>query len=179
MRTDLRKALVVALLGFLLITFGERAKAKAQHHSEVEMEGYQPVSYCELMRHPKEYDGKSVAVRTTYRYGFEWQEMFCVKCRDQGKTWLEFAAETSSAVRRALGKAPRHQGTLNATFFGTFRGTKGPYGDGGYAFRFDLRSVKGVEVVSKNGWTPERLSANEQKKLCQGDEEPTAIKKNQ
>lgn len=80
-------------------------------------------------------------------------------------------------VRRALSKAPQHQGTLNATFYGTFRGTKGPYGDGGHPFRFDVKSVRAVEVVSKDGWAPERLSASEQQKHCQGDEQPTANEK--
>jgi hypothetical protein len=175
MKTNFRSALTVSLLASLWIAFGGGATAKAQQHGEADMAGYTPVSYCELVRHPKEYDGKNVAVRASYRYGFEWQEMFCIKCRDQGKTWLEFEAETASAVRRALGKAPRHQGTLNATFYGTFRGAKGPYGDGGYVFRFDVKSVKAVEIVSKDGWAPERLSASEQQKLCLGDEEKPPV----
>jgi hypothetical protein len=168
MKTNFRSALTVTLLAW--IAFGEGTTAKGQH-GEADMAGYTPVSYCELVRYPKEYDGKIVAVRATYRYGFEWQELLCIKCRDQRKTWLEFEAEPASGVRRALGKAPRHQGTLNATFYGTFRGTKGPYGDGGYVFRFDVKFIKGVEIVSKDGWAPEHLSASEQQKLCQGDEE--------
>lgn len=150
------------------------ATAEAQHNG-TNMTGYTPVSYCELVHHAKEYDGKSVAVAAAYRYGFEWQEMFCMKCRNSGKTWLEFETETASAVRRTLHKAPQHQGTLNATFYGTFRGTKGPYGDGGYAFRFDVKSVKAVEIISKNGWAPERLSESVQRKLCQGDEEKPPV----
>jgi hypothetical protein len=176
MKMNFRKALIV-LFGSLSITFVERPVASAQKHGETDMAGYMPVSYCELIRHPKEYDGKNIAVRATYRYGFEWQEMFCMRCRDDGKTWLEFGTDTPAGVRRALGKAPRHQGTLNATFYGTFRGSKGPYGDGGYAFRFDVKAVKGVETVSKDGWAPERLSASEQQKLCQGEQKPTAVEK--
>lgn len=130
---------------------------------------FTPVSYCDLVRHPKEHDGKQVAVWATYRYGFEWQEMYCVKCRDEGKTWLEFEEETAPAVRHALGRAPRYQGTLNATFYGTFHGTKGPYGDGAYPFRFDVKSVEAVDLVSRAGWPPQSLSASEQQRLCQGD----------
>ncbi len=177
MKTHFRSALTAVLLGCLWIVLWGGATAGAQQHGEADMAGYTPVSYCELVRHPKEYDGKNVAVLATYRYGFEWQEMFCMKCRDQGKTWLEFETESASAIRRALGKAPRHQGTLNATFYGTFRGTKGPYGDGGYVFRFDVKSVKAVDIVSKDGWAPERLSASEQQKLCQGDEKETAAER--
>jgi hypothetical protein len=162
----------------LAIAFGVVPIVNAQQqHGDTDTASYTPVSYCELIRHPAEYDGKRVAVRATYRYGFEWQELFGLKCRDTGKTWLEFETETAATVRRALSKAPQHQGTLNATFYGTFRGTKGPYGDGGYPFRFDVKSVRAVEVVSKDGWAPERLSASEQQKLCQGDEQPTANEK--
>ena len=121
-----------------------------------------PVSYCELIRHAKQYDGKDVSVRAAYRYGSESQEMFATKCRDQGKTWLEFKAGT-------LGNAARHQGTFNATFYGTFHATKGRHDDGGYDFRFDAKSVKAVKIVSTNGSAPELLPARERKRLLRGD----------
>jgi hypothetical protein len=162
--------MMVPVLGSLCVLLAAGKTAKAQGTSQANTAGYSPVSYCELIRHPKDYDGKKVAVRATYRYGFEWQELFGVKCRDQGRTWLEFGADSASATRRALAKAPNHQGTLNATFYGTFQASKGPFGDGGYAFKFDVQSVKAVEVISKDGWAPERLSTSEQQRLCQGDE---------
>jgi len=98
--------------------------AKAQSRGDGDVSTYTPVSYCELIRHAVQYDGRRVAVRASYRYGFEWQEMFCMKCRDHGKTWLEFESDTSSSVRRALRKARpgRARSTPHSTeYFGQNR----------------------------------------------------------
>jgi hypothetical protein len=162
----LERVLAVALMAFMRDGAWKSSTASLQLESA--MPTYVSVSYCDLVRRPYEYDGKGVAVWATYRYGFEWQELFCVKCRGDRKTWLEFV-EMPPDVHRALSLAPRHEGTLNATFQGTFRGTGGPFGDGGYAFGFDVRSVRGIEVVSRKGWAPQRLSTAEQGKLCQGE----------
>jgi hypothetical protein len=164
MRHLLLNAPAMVLVTYLSITIGYAPALRAQEHA------YLPVSYCELVQKPMDYDGKKVAVRASYRYGFEWQEMFCMRCRAARKTWLEFEAGAAAGVRHALAKAPHDQGTLNATFYGIFRGVRGPYGDGGYDFKFDLTSATAVEVVSRQGWVPERLTHNEQKKLCQGDD---------
>lgn len=141
--------------------------ARTQSKSNQELEGYTQVSYCDLIRNLKEYENKRVAVSASYRYGFEWQELFCMKCRGQGKTWLEFNEKTADAVRHALRKAPRDHGIINATFYGTLDGSNGPYGDGGYSYRFDVESIKDVKVVYRDGRAPELLPADVQKQLCQ------------
>jgi hypothetical protein len=117
------------------------------------------VAYCDLVTNPDKYDGKEVTVHATYRYGFEWQEIFCMECRKIAKTWLEFDEELKSDFKSKLKKFPRDQGTVNAIFTGTFHSSKGPYGDGGYRFRFDVRTISSVEVVSKEGRDPEHLPA--------------------
>lgn len=144
-----------------------RAVVNSENQNGSKMTGYPQVSYCDLISHPQEYDGKQVAVRASYRYGFEFQEMFCLKCRGQGKTWLEFGFEAAPNVRRALRKAPNDHGTVNAVFYGTFRGRRGPYGDGGYAYKLDLEFLKDVKVVYREGMAPDLLPSNVQKQLCQ------------
>jgi hypothetical protein len=163
-----RSMSLVALLCALGLIHEAFVLAGVQKRSDVRTGNFMRVNYCDLVGNPNAYDGKTVTVGATYRYGFEWQELFCVQCRDQGKTWLEFDPDSMAAIRRALNKAPRNQGTLNARFYGVFRSAQGPYGDGGYTYRFDLNFVEGVEIVSKSGGSPESLSANEQKKLCGG-----------
>lgn len=132
---------------------------------------YMVTQYCDLIQNPKKYDGKNVAVRAAYRYGIEWQELFGMKCLGQGKTWLEFASKNNENTHRTLRKAPRDQGTFNATFYGKFNSADGPHGDGSYVFKFEVESVKDIKIVSKNGWEPNRLSEKERKKIYQGNEE--------
>jgi hypothetical protein len=142
-----------------------RAQSRGKH-----VEEYTRAAFCELVRNPKEYDGKYVVVHASYRYGYEWQEVLGMNCRGQARTWLEFDDDTKSNVRHAFAKAPRHLGIVNATFYGVFQGSRGPYGDGSYAYELVVRSVKNIEVVSKTGVVPEQLSPAEQRKLSRGDE---------
>ncbi len=155
------------LLACLPLTYPSWMTASTQRESNQEIEGYTQVSYCDLIRNLKEYEHRRVAVSASYRYGFEWQELFCMRCRDQGKTWLEFNEKTANAVRRSLRKAPPDHGIINATFYGILDGSNGPYGDGGYSYRFDVELVKDVEVVYRDGRAPELLPADVQKRLCQ------------
>ena len=126
---------------------------------------YVAVSYCDLMRNPRDFHGKRVAVAATYRYGFEWQELFCLACRSD-RTWLEFPREPVQPIK--FQKAPREQGTINATFYGTFVGQRGSYGDGGFQYRFDLDFIRNDRLVSKSGSDPNALPPEVRARVCQG-----------
>src|SRR5215475_6553753 len=161
------RATAVLLITCLLFTCPSWITANTQSESNRELEGYTQVSYCDLIRDLKKYENKRVAVSASYRYGFEWQELFCMGCRGQVKTWLEVTEKNANAFRRALRKAPRDHGIINATFYGIIDGSNGPYGDGGYSYRFDVELVKDVKVVYRDGRAPELLPADVQKQLCQ------------
>jgi hypothetical protein len=60
------------------------------------------VTFCDLVRNPDKYDGHEVSVRATYRYGFEWQELYCLDCKDKGKAWLEAPFDLDDAAIRPL-----------------------------------------------------------------------------
>jgi hypothetical protein len=127
---------------------------------------YAEVAYCDLVRDAARYDGKRVRVSASYRYGFEWQEIYCVTCRDAGKTWLEFPQDPPKGMKRALKGAPKGQGTLNAIFKGVFQAKPGSFGDGGYKFRLVLEYVSAVHVVSRSGGVPDVLTETERHRLC-------------
>lgn len=126
---------------------------------------YLNVDYCKLVRDPATYDHKRVTVTATYRYGFEWQELYCLKCRDSGKTWVEIPNDPPSELKRALRGLPKWTGTLNGTFRGVFH-SKGGFGDGGYKFALAVEHIDAVSVVSRSGAVPEALSASERSKVC-------------
>jgi hypothetical protein len=181
MKMNLRNAFKYTLFWLSLLLAWRGQYAIAGDRDLINLAGYIPVQYCELVQHWNEYDGKNVAIRASYRYGFEWREIFGMKCLEQ-ITWAEFEPESDSAeksIDRAMRKIPRQQGTINATFYGTFKGTKGHrYGHlGGYAFGFDVKFIEDVEVVSKDDLIPPKLSVKEQNKLCQGNEQPKTVGK--
>ena len=78
------------------------------------------VSFCDLVRSPEKYDGKVVSIRATYRYGFEWQQLYCIDCLDRGKAWLEIPPDLDNTSDKALRRAPKGAGIVNLTVQGVF-----------------------------------------------------------
>ena len=127
-----------------------------------------PLDLCDLIDRPQAFDGKRVTLRASYRYGFEWQEIYCLQCRPLAKVWLAIPTELPKTVQRSLNRLPKNQGTINATFTGIFHGTRSAFGDGGYQYQLDLEGLEKVEVISKSGAVPDALQTGERAKLCKG-----------
>jgi hypothetical protein len=126
------------------------------------------LDFCEVINRPAVFDGKRVSVRASYRYGFEWQEVYCLECRSLAKVWLAIPPELPKGVQKNLNRLPKNQGTINATFTGVFHGSRSAFGDGGYQYQLDLESLERVVVVPKSGAVPEALPATERAKICHG-----------
>jgi hypothetical protein len=125
------------------------------------------VEYCNLVRNPEKYDGKNITVQATYRYGFEWAEMYCVDCRDVGKTWVQLDQDDWVGSKSSLKRLPKNAGTVNAVFSGTFHSADAHYGHlGAYRFMFTVRSLTKVEKVYNDGRVPEQLPPDARKKAC-------------
>lgn len=154
--------LVLSLLLISSVGFGQKTQVKTTDGST------NVVSYCDLIRSPTNYEGKDVTVRASYRYGYEWQELFCLNCLDLGKMWLEFSDDLTKDSKRRLNILPKHQGTMNATFSGIFH--SGTYGDGSYRFQLTVKSITEVKLVSRTGWDPNLLPPDKRKKLCGSEE---------
>ncbi len=86
-----------------------------------------PILFCDLVRDPAKYNGRTVEVRATYRYGFEWHEFYCLDCLDKGKAWLELPDDMDDASLKELKRAPKGAGIVNVTVRGVFlsRGREG------------------------------------------------------
>ena len=110
------------------------------------------VAYCDLVRHPDKYNGKEVSVRATYKYGFEWEELYCLECKEKGKTWLELIpASLDKASEKALNRVPKGAGIVNVTVQGGFTLVSGGHFGhlNGYPYKFVASKVSNVEVVVK------------------------------
>lgn len=123
------------------------------------------VAFCDLVSNPGKYNGKEITTRATFRYGFEWQEVFCLKCDVDSRVWLEFSEDLTEKSKAALKKAPKDYGIINAVFTGTFR-TSGPYGDGGYKFELEVKEARNVEVVFKGSEHQNVLPSSVRKRMC-------------
>jgi hypothetical protein len=112
-------------------------------HSQV------PISFCDLLGNSEKYDGKEVTVRATYRYGFEWQELYCLDCLVKDKVWLEFGSDLDDSSHKALRRAPKGAGIVNLTVQGTFK-SGGSFGRlAGYRYELTARNIRDVVVVQK------------------------------
>lgn len=145
--------------GFLLITLLSLGTAAPAQRL---------VPLCDLLRNPTAYSGREVTVRATYRYGFEWQELYCLDCLDMGKAWLEVFSELDPVSERALKKMPEGAGVVNVTVEGTFM-SGSTYGhQNAYRYKFVARRISNVAVVLKGMRAPAEERAAEQHWACGG-----------
>jgi len=90
---------------------------------------------------------KEVRVRAIYRVGFEWSELYSLKCPNAPRVWVNFSDDwkghTEKAARKQLG---RGEGTYGLTFIGIIGGSGGHMG----AFPMTLR-VTSVETATRFG----------------------------
>jgi hypothetical protein len=126
------------------------------------------VSFCDLVRNPEQYDGKTVTVRATYKYGFEWQQFYCLDCLDRGKAWLELPDDLDQVSSKALKRAPKGAGIVNLTAEGVFMG-RGNFGHmNGYHYKFVAHQVRDVVVVLKGMKRPAEEEKAQKRWACGG-----------
>jgi hypothetical protein len=110
----------------------------------------QAVSYCDLVKAPQHFAGKRIRVRAIYKYGFEIQRLDSPACcPERGvKIWVEIETDLEADSLKAFHKFPKGMGLALATFEGMFE-SGGPYGDGGYHFKFTVDKIEKLETVAK------------------------------
>jgi hypothetical protein len=128
------------------------------------------VDYCRIVEQPSAFQNTDLTVSATYRYGFEWSELYCMACLNPGRTWVDFDPSVEDSTPSAFLKRLRQSSdlgrTANVVFTGRFQ-APGSYGHGNaYRFRFLVRFVREVKIVFKDGRVPEQLPADAQSKVC-------------
>jgi hypothetical protein len=106
----------------------------------------QIVEYCQLVRAPSSFVGKRIRIRAVYSYMFEVSRLkppACCPDRDV-PIWVDFNEELEGSSRKLFHKFPKGMGFVLATFEGTLQGG-GPYGDGGYRFKFAVDKIENLE----------------------------------
>ena len=139
------------LLIFLTLLFA------GSHQQPVESTSIQTVSYCELVSNPKLYVGKTVRIKATYEWGFEWQFLYNRECMNrENRAWVEFVDEDDlcSGSKKKLKKL-KDKGFTNkadVVVIGKLSGeeTGHRYGDGGYGYQFVITCVESAKQISAN-----------------------------
>jgi hypothetical protein len=110
----------------------------------------QAVAYCDLVKSPQSFSGKRIRVRAIYKYGFEIQRLDPPMCCPERelKIWVEMEAKLQGNSLKLFRKFPKGMGLALATFVGTFE-SGGPYGDGGYRFKFAVDEIEKLEGTAK------------------------------
>ncbi len=109
------------------------------------------VTYCDLIRNPERYKGKLVRVSAIYRYGYEWSELYCLECMNEGRTWVEFdesyVSSTKASIRKKIGGNGFKGRTVRVLMVGRFA-SGGAYGHmGAYRFRFLVSRLEKADVI--------------------------------
>lgn len=161
---------IVLTLSFLSVAQAQNLQTIASAAPEV-----LDVAYCDLLRNPTSYDGKVVRVRATYRYGFEWSEIYCTGCSVKGSTWLDFDESYESRTKRGVKKKLEGDSflgrTVNIVAVGKFIGSGGGYGHmNGYNYMLLVQSVERAEVILNDSPVPAAMSNKAlQRTRCHAD----------
>lgn len=125
-------------------------------------------TFCDLIRNPEKYSGKEVTIRATYRYGFEWSELYCLDCLDQGKVWLDMPTALEDTSAKSLRKMPKGAGIVNLTVQGIFV-SGGTFGhSNAYRYKIDPTRISDVVVLQKGMKSPAEEKDVEKRWACGG-----------
>jgi hypothetical protein len=127
-----------------------------------------PLTLCDLIRNPEKYNGKEVTIRATYRYGFEWSELYCLNCLGQGKAWLAMPTALQETSARSLKRMPKGAGIVNVTVQGVFISGRTFGHSNAYRYKIEPSKISDVVVLQKGMKSPEEEKSIEKRCACGG-----------
>jgi hypothetical protein len=111
-------------------------------------EKIETVDFCELIKKPDVYNGKTIRLAAVYRYGFEWSEFFCPNCSESERisTYPGKSADlTSKKIRKKLKWSYRGK-TVNVIVIGKFYSTN-PFDSSGHPFKIEIGYYEKADVI--------------------------------
>ena len=145
-----------SLLMMALLVACARANADDARSTEVAL--------CEVVKNPRQYDGKEITIRATWRYGFEVSDLYCYACWQECSVWVEFQSDLKGKRRLPGGKT----GTVNVAFRGIFIAGDGRHGHlNGYRYKFEVSEVLAARRVTKSYELPSALPPAVRRSICQ------------
>lgn len=131
--------------------------------------GLQDASVCQLLESPGSYSGRTIRVKAVYRYGFEWSELYSLKCSNDKRIWVE--REDRKCEKAGTVEEMEYAGMGGRTYGIVAEGTLiegdelgyGHFNSFDYLFRIQCFE-KAVRLDGK-GYVPGSLSTESRKKV--------------
>jgi hypothetical protein len=148
--------LPITCLALAIACVADSSLADAQSDSAIS-----PLSVCDTLHVDLTTE---VRVRAIYRVGFEWVELYSLKCPNAPRVWVNFSddweAHTQKAARKQLDKG---EGTYGVTFVGIVGGSGGHMG--AYPLTLNVTSVEGAIRLGKESVSPHALSSSVRRRV--------------
>jgi hypothetical protein len=128
------------------------------------------IAFCDITTHPERYFKTSVRLRAIYRVGFEWQEIYSLRCADAPSVWLEFSDnidETSSHKQlKRMEKGNHFSINVGVVMVGRLTGYGGSYGHlNGYQLSFTIDRLESATRLDNHGFQRHALSPEDRKRI--------------
>ncbi len=118
------------------------------------------ISFCEL-RNTQLGLAKDVRIRAIYRVGFEWAELYSLKCTDAPGVWVDFSDDWESRTKRAMRKEiEKGEGTYLVVFTGKLLKGNGFGHMGAYPMRLEVESVESAKRIGKQSYSANALTSD-------------------
>jgi hypothetical protein len=123
------------------------------------------LSVCEL-RNTQLGLVKEVRIRVVYRVGFEWAELYSLKCPDAPRVWVDFSKDWESHARRAVRKEiEKGEGTYGVIFAGKLIKGSGFGHMGAYPMKLEVTSVESAQRIDKQSYSPNAVTPEMRRRI--------------
>ena len=126
------------------------------------------VDFCDLITSPHNYDQKEVRIKAVHRVGFEWSELYSLKCSPNSSVWVTGIDKycDGSDVKAYNGRDTFNGRTVGLVAVGRLHG-EGGYGHmNAFDFKFEVRCIEKAEILLKgDSVIPQALSKKQRDKI--------------
>lgn len=130
------------------------------------------VGFCEVASHPETYLNKPLRFRVIYRVGFEWEEIYSLRCVNAPSTWVEFSDTfdefSSHNAIKQMDKGKHFSITVGLVLEGRLTGYGGGYGHmNGFPLAFTIDRVESAKRLDNHGFHRRELLPEDQRRIEQ------------
>ncbi len=141
------------ILAFCVVSNSFAAAEQRSNKESDLLSSPQIISFCDLAKSSIDLQ-KEVRVRAIYRVGFEWSELYSLKCQSAPTVWVDFSDDWKSRTRRAVRKEiDKDDGGMFGVILRGKLSSGGGFGHmGAYQMKFEVISVESAKRLDKRSF---------------------------